>query len=53
MLAQEIVLLAMSIQKEKIDVTISGLVGRNGAHEDERRRVNLILADLCREKEIR
>jgi len=52
-LAQEIVSQAASIQKEKIDVTISGLVGRNDAHEDKRRRVNLILADLCREEEIR
>ena len=42
MLAQEIVSLAASIQKEKIDVTISGLVGRNDEHEDKRRRVNLI-----------
>ena len=52
MLAQEIVSLAASIQKEKSDVTISGLVGRNDEHEDKRRRVNLILADLCHEKEI-
>ena len=52
MLAQEIVALAGSIQTEKIDVTISGLVGRNDEHEDGRRRVNLILADLCLEKEI-
>ena len=47
MLAQEIVTLAVSIQKEHIDITISGLVGRNDEHEDKRRRVNLILADLC------
>jgi len=53
MLAQEIVLLAMSIQKEKIDVTISGLVGRNDEHEDKKRSVDLILADLRREKEVR
>ena len=33
MLAQEIVSLAASIQTEKIDVTISRLVGRNDEHE--------------------
>ena len=46
MLALEIVLLAASIQTEKIDVTISGLVGRNDEHEDKRKRANLISTDL-------
>ena len=53
MLAQEIVSLAASIKTEKIDVTISGLVGRNDEHEDKKRSVDLILADLRREKEVR
>lgn len=53
MLAQEIVSLVASKQKEKINVTISGLVGWNDEHEDKRRRVILILADLCHETEIR
>ena len=53
MLAQEIFSLATSIQTEKIDVTISGIVGRIDEHKDERRRVNLILTDMCREREIR
>ena len=37
----------------KKSFTISELVGRNDEHEDKRRRVNLNLADFCREKEIR
>ena len=52
-LAQEIISLAASIEKEQIDVTISALVGRNDEYEDKRKRVNLILADLCHEKELR
>ena len=51
-IAEEIIGLAKSIEQEKISITVSGLIAISDPFE-ERRRVNLILADMCFESKLR
>ena len=46
-ISEEIIGLAKSIEQEKISITVSGLIARSDPFEERRRRVNLILADMC------
>ena len=48
-IAQEVIELAKGISVNDIEVIISGLVPRGDEYETKRKRVNLILADLCSE----
>ena len=48
-IAQEVIELAKGIMKNDIEIIISGLVPRGDEYETKRKRVNLILADLCSE----
>ena len=48
-IAQEVIELAKGIRENDIEVIISGLVPRGDEYETKRKRVNLILADLCSE----
>ena len=52
-IAEEIIGLAKSIEQEKISITVSGLIARSDPFEERRRRVNLILADMCFESKLR
>ena len=51
-IAEEIIGLAKSIEQEKISITVSGLIARSDPFEERRRRVNLILADMCFESKL-
>ena len=48
-IAQEVTELAKGIRENDIKIIISGLVPRGDEYETKRKRVNLILADLCSE----
>ena len=48
-IAQEVIELAKGIRENDIEVIISDLVSRGDEYETKRKRVNLILADLCSE----
>ena len=52
-IAEEMFGLAKSIEQEKISTTVSGLIARKDPFEERRRRVNLILADMCFESKLR
>ena len=52
-IAEEIIGLAKSIEQEKTSITVSGLIARSDPFEERRRRVNLILADMCFESKLR
>ena len=44
---------AKSIEEKGVKVVISGLIARGGYLETKRKRVNLILADMCRDEKFR
>ena len=48
-IAQEVIKLAKGTRENDIEATILGLMPRGDEHETKRKRVNLILADLCSE----
>ena len=53
-MAEEIIGIgSKSIEQEKISITVSGLIARSDPFEERRRRVNLILADMCFESKLR
>ena len=52
-IAESIVQLAKSIEEKGVKVVVSGLIARGDYLETKRKRVNLILADMCRDERFR
>ena len=52
-IAESIVNLAKSIEEEGVKVIVSGLIARGDYLETKRKRVNLIIADMCRDENFR
>ena len=52
-IAESVVKLAKSIEEEGVKVIVSRLIARGDYLETKRKRVNLILADVCRDENCR